>query len=91
MLLDDDFRIKITDFGTGKILETPSKFNRINASMTYILHYAADKAETWVGTAQYIAPELIEAKETSRRFVFHSLWSRGLTSSVAPTFGLLVV
>lgn len=73
LLLDDNFRIKITDFGTGKILES-----------------GAEKAETWVGTAQYVAPELLEAKETSKssdywalgciiyqmiagRFTFHGL------------------
>lgn len=56
LLLDDDFRIKITDFGTGKILET-----------------GVERAETWVGTAQYIAPELLEAKETSRGSDFWAL------------------
>ncbi|KAF9467270.1 kinase-like domain-containing protein, partial [Collybia nuda] len=56
LLLDDDYRIKITDFGTGKILETGTQ-----------------KAETWVGTAQYVAPELLEAKETSRSSDFWAL------------------
>ncbi|KAJ7497113.1 kinase-like domain-containing protein [Mycena latifolia] len=48
LLLDDAFRIKITDFGTGKVLENGEK-----------------RATTFVGTAQYQAPELLELKETT--------------------------
>ncbi|KAJ6558558.1 kinase-like protein [Mycena vulgaris] len=48
LLLDDAFRIKITDFGTGKVLENGAK-----------------RATTFVGTAQYQAPELLELKETT--------------------------
>ncbi|KAF7375983.1 Protein kinase domain-containing protein [Mycena sanguinolenta] len=49
LLLDDAYRIKITDFGTGKVLEN-----------------GAQRAMTFVGTAQYQAPELLELKETTR-------------------------
>ncbi|KAF8629126.1 hypothetical protein AX17_005712 [Amanita inopinata Kibby_2008] len=56
VLLNDNLRIKITDFGTGKILES-----------------GKEKAETWVGTAQYVAPELLEAKETSKSSDFWAL------------------
>ncbi|KAJ6603111.1 kinase-like domain-containing protein [Mycena sp. CBHHK59/15] len=49
LLLDDAFRIKITDFGTGKVLEN-----------------GAQRATTFVGTAQYQSPELLELKETTR-------------------------
>ncbi|KAJ6593690.1 kinase-like domain-containing protein [Mycena capillaripes] len=49
LLLDDAFRIKITDFGTGKVLEN-----------------GAERATTFVGTAQYQAPELLELKETTK-------------------------
>ncbi|KAJ7188484.1 kinase-like protein [Mycena filopes] len=49
LLLDDAFRIKITDFGTGKVLEN-----------------GAQRATTFVGTAQYQAPELLELKETTK-------------------------
>ncbi|KAJ7485261.1 kinase-like domain-containing protein [Mycena latifolia] len=48
LLLDDAFRIKITDFGTGKVLENGEK-----------------RATTFVGTAQYQAPELLELAETT--------------------------
>lgn len=57
VLLDDNWRIKVTDFGTGKTLEL-----------------GVEKAETWVGTAQYVAPELLEAKETSKST---DLWALG--------------
>ncbi|KAJ3572382.1 hypothetical protein NP233_g3109 [Leucocoprinus birnbaumii] len=56
LLLDDNYRTKICDFGTGKVLET-----------------GVDRAQTWVGTAQYIAPELLEAKETSKSSDFWAL------------------
>ncbi|KAG2146408.1 kinase-like protein [Suillus bovinus] len=57
LLLDAQFRIKITDFGTGKILEN-----------------GADRAKTFVGTAQYVAPELLESNETSKS---SDLWALG--------------
>ncbi|KAJ8596394.1 kinase-like protein [Rhizopogon salebrosus TDB-379] len=57
VLLDGDFRIKITDFGTGKILEDK-----------------AERSNTFVGTAQYVAPELLESNETSKS---SDLWALG--------------
>ncbi|KAI6044654.1 kinase-like domain-containing protein [Pisolithus marmoratus] len=57
LLLDGEFRIKITDFGTGKLLEP-----------------GQERANSWVGTAQYIAPELLERSETSKS---SDLWSLG--------------
>ncbi|KAL0580335.1 serine/threonine protein kinase [Marasmius crinis-equi] len=48
LLLDNERRLKLTDFGTAKILDD------------------AVEAERFVGTAQYVAPELLEANETSR-------------------------
>lgn len=35
--------------------------------LTMLIELLVDRAQTWVGTAQYIAPELLEAKETSKR------------------------
>lgn len=67
LLLDDGYRIKITDFGTGKILESGSEYFPLNIAIFCSL-MLVEKAETWVGTAQYVAPELLEAKETSRRY-----------------------
>ncbi|KAG2112420.1 kinase-like protein [Suillus clintonianus] len=57
LLLDGQYRIKITDFGTGKLLEN-----------------GAERANTFVGTAQYVAPELLERNETSKS---SDLWALG--------------
>ncbi|EIN11732.1 kinase-like protein [Punctularia strigosozonata HHB-11173 SS5] len=57
LLLDKDFRIKITDFGTGKIVDS-----------------AAVRSKTFVGTAQYVSPELLESSETSKS---SDLWALG--------------
>ncbi|THH00796.1 hypothetical protein EW026_g1788 [Hermanssonia centrifuga] len=57
LLLDDDFRLKLTDFGTGKVLTA-----------------GAERSKTWVGTAQYISPELLEVSETSKS---SDLWALG--------------
>ncbi|KAF9219581.1 kinase-like protein [Gyrodon lividus] len=57
LLLDSNFRIKITDFGTGKILEG-----------------GQERANSFVGTAQYVSPELLERNETSKS---SDLWSLG--------------
>ncbi|KAI0697260.1 kinase-like domain-containing protein [Cytidiella melzeri] len=57
LLLDDSFRLKLTDFGTGKILTT-----------------GVERSKTWVGTAQYISPELLESSESSKS---SDLWSLG--------------
>ncbi|KAH8093861.1 kinase-like protein [Cristinia sonorae] len=48
VLLDDNFRVKICDFGTGKILGD------------------SDRAATFVGTPQYVSPELLERNETTK-------------------------
>lgn len=57
LLLDDAFRIKITDFGTGKLLGP-----------------GVETAKTFVGTSQYVSPELLEANETSKS---SDLWALG--------------
>ncbi|KIY53029.1 kinase-like protein, partial [Fistulina hepatica ATCC 64428] len=49
LLLDDFYRLKITDFGTGKVLDGKS-----------------DGTKTYVGTAQYVAPELLLYTQTSK-------------------------
>jgi 3-phosphoinositide dependent protein kinase-1 len=62
--------MKICDFGTGKVLETGGSFSfRLVNPFAFLTGRLVDRAQTWVGTAQYIAPELLEAKETSKRFV----------------------
>ncbi|KAI0044332.1 kinase-like protein [Auriscalpium vulgare] len=58
LLLDDEFRIKVTDFGTGKLIDIA----------------AENATKTFVGTAQYVSPELLEANETSKS---SDLWAIG--------------
>lgn len=58
LLLDDEFRIKVTDFGTGKLIDVPPE----------------RATKTFVGTAQYVSPELLEANETSKS---SDLWALG--------------
>ena len=47
-------RIKITDFGTGKLLTEEE---------------GTERAGTFVGTAQYVSPELLTANTTSKAYV----------------------
>ncbi|KAI0062841.1 kinase-like protein [Artomyces pyxidatus] len=58
LLLDDAFRIKVTDFGTGKLIDIATQ----------------PATKTFVGTAQYVSPELLEANETSKS---SDLWALG--------------
>lgn len=51
ILLDSKFRIQITDFGTAKLLEKAET------------EYPVDvRAHSFVGTAEYVLPELLESK-----------------------------
>jgi 3-phosphoinositide dependent protein kinase-1 len=70
LLLDDDFRIKITDFGTGKLLGPGGTLKSCQCcDRTKIILALVETAKTFVGTSQYVSPELLEANETSRRSV----------------------
>jgi len=59
VLLDPDMRVKITDFGTAKVLDPDA---------------ADDRATTWVGTAQYLSPELLISKYACKS---SDLWAIG--------------
>ncbi|EIW82604.1 kinase-like protein [Coniophora puteana RWD-64-598 SS2] len=57
LLFDESYRIKIADFGTGKLLNPDD-----------------NPTNTFVGTAQYISPELLEKNESSKS---SDLWALG--------------
>lgn len=61
ILLNEDMHIKITDFGTAKILERPDQS-------------CQDGRNSFVGTAQYVSPELLTDKKACKS---SDLWALG--------------
>lgn len=69
ILLDDKMRIKVTDFGTAKLME-PLKDTDGSTEK-----YPDDvKAHSFVGTAEYVSPELLTDKATGKSSDF---WAFG--------------
>lgn len=62
ILLDEQMRIKITDFGTAKILDTNENGE------------TRDAANSFVGTAEYVSPELLTEKSACKS---SDLWALG--------------
>lgn len=58
ILLDSDYKIKITDFGTAKLLER-KKNDDTGEDEDYPLDV---RAKSFVGTAEYVSPELLDGK-----------------------------
>ncbi|EDQ84745.1 uncharacterized protein MONBRDRAFT_12495 [Monosiga brevicollis MX1] len=59
ILLDENMHIKLTDFGTSKILDKDAK---------------SDRSDSFVGTAFYVSPELLNDKVACRS---SDLWALG--------------
>ncbi|CAO2655987.1 Nn.00g047900.m01.CDS01 [Neocucurbitaria sp. VM-36] len=74
VLLDDAMHVKITDFGTAKILDQ-KKPNGIGSTTGDPLEGAdSDRAQSFVGTAEYVSPELLTDKNACKA---SDLWAFG--------------
>lgn len=73
VLLDDQMHVKVTDFGTAKILDL--KESRGEASDTNVLGCSdTSRASSFVGTAEYVSPELLTDKNACKA---SDLWAFG--------------
>lgn len=72
VLLDDQMHIKITDFGTAKILDT-KKANG-TGSGDPLEGMETERAQSFVGTAEYVSPELLTDKNACKA---SDLWAFG--------------
>ena len=80
VLLDDQMHVKITDFGTAKILDLPRRqqegANGVNGSSggNPMDGSKDSRANSFVGTAEYVSPELLMNKHACKA---SDLWALG--------------
>jgi 3-phosphoinositide dependent protein kinase-1 len=76
VLLDDQMHVKITDFGTAKILDTKkaSGTGAMTGDPTEGMEFGSDRAQSFVGTAEYVSPELLTDKNACKA---SDLWAFG--------------
>ena len=71
VLLDDKMHVKITDFGTAKILD---KSNSSSSGFQPDTTSESTRASSFVGTAEYVSPELLTDKNACKA---SDLWAFG--------------
>ena len=80
VLLDDQMHVKITDFGTAKILELPKRPPRDGTANVMpptgnpMDGLDDNRANSFVGTAEYVSPELLTDKKACKA---SDLWAFG--------------
>lgn len=77
ILLDSQMHVKITDFGTAKILKMPSKTGETGHDIPALdgtEPAEGDRAASFVGTAEYVSPELLTDKNACKA---SDLWAFG--------------
>jgi 3-phosphoinositide dependent protein kinase-1 len=75
VLLDDQMHVKITDFGTAKILDAKKPSNDDGPLGPDPLEsVTSDRAVSFVGTAEYVSPELLTDKNACKA---SDLWAFG--------------
>ena len=77
VLLDDQRHVKITDFGTAKLLQMPSRNTGgpdVASTSTPLDSPESSKASSFVGTAEYVSPELLTDKSACKA---SDLWAFG--------------
>ena len=77
VLLDDHMHVKITDFGTAKLLgssKNTSGSNGIPGAAELLDGSEVNRANSFVGTAEYVSPELLRDKTACKA---SDLWAFG--------------
>ena len=68
ILLDENFHIKLIDFGTARIIGEEKNSNENGNNRP------ARRRNSFVGTAQFVAPECLQGKEPH---IANDLWALG--------------
>ena len=74
VLLDEQMHVKITDFGTAKILDLKKSNGMGSTSGDPMDSAESDRAQSFVGTAEYVSPELLTDKNACKA---SDLWAFG--------------